>query len=41
MANPAPAAAASQLRVTGIAMASAYAVMICSRNSQPIVGIDL
>ena len=41
MANPAPAAAASQLRVTRIATASRNAAMICSRNNQPMVGIDL
>ena len=41
MANPAPAAAASQWRVTRIATASTNAAIICSRNSQPMVGIDL
>ena len=41
MANPAPAAAASQLPVTRMATASTNAAMTCSRNNQPIVGIDL
>src|SRR5260370_21928890 len=36
----APAALTSQLRDTAIRMASPKAVIVCSRNSQPIVGID-
>ena len=39
-ANPAPAAAASQLRVTSTAAAKTNPTMTCSRNSQPIVGMD-
>ena len=39
--NAAPAAYASRWPVTGIAMASRKAEMTCSRNSGPIVGIEL
>ena len=39
--NPAPAAYASRCPVAGIATARPNAAMICSRNSGPIVGIEL
>ena len=41
IANAAPAAYASRRPVSGIAMASRKAEIICSRNSGPMVGIEL
>jgi len=37
--NPAPAAATSQLPVSGMAMARRNAAITCSRNNGPIVGM--
>ena len=41
IANAAPAAYASRWPVSGIATASTKAAIICSRNSGPMVGIEL